>query len=205
MNKDLFKSRLEMFGKPANSKTNSNINPIKSNAGSNNANSSNIGTNIHYNSNDNKSNNFLSFIDSINNANKISPNNLKNIKKSKIVGNDYLDKKGNIKLYKYPYQNKITSPKGGAKRILFLGDAQECFIDTFINSFRNIEFKDEFRHKIKIDLNDTVFNFVISLFENENQKIQIISVPICKEKNKSYIELLSEISNLTIYRVIYSF
>ena len=194
-----------MFAGPADSKTNSNINPINTNAGSNNANSSNIGTNIHSNSSGNKSNNPLAFIDSINKANKNSQNNIKNIKKSKIVGNDYLDKKGNIKLYKYPYQNKITSPKGGAKRILFLGDAQECFINTFINSFRNIEFKDEFRHKIKIDLNDTVFNFVISLFENENQKLQIISIPFCKEKNKSYIELLSEISNLTIYRVIYTF
>ena len=194
-----------MFGKPGNSKTNSNINPINTITNPNNTNPSNIGTNIHTNSNSNKSNNFYSIINSINNPNKNASNNIRNTKKSKIIGNDCLDKKGNLKLYKYPYQNKITSVKGGAKIFLFLGSAQECFIDTFINSFRNIEFKDEFRHKIKIDLNDIVLNFVISLFENENKKIQIISIPFCKQKNQSYVELLSKISDLKIYSVFYTF
>ena len=142
------------------------------------------------------------------NPNVINPNDTSgkktNTKKSKIVGNVCLEEKGKIKIYKYP-KEKNNSLLGGPRIILFLGDAQESFINTFINFYRCIEFKDEFRHKIIIDLNDNNSNYLISSYEKESNKIKIISIPFCKEKDKSYIKLLPEISKMTISRVFYTF
>ena len=58
----------------------------------------------------------------------------------KIIG-----KIGNLELHAFQKDNVINP-----KNILFLGNAQECFINTFINIYRSIEMKDEFRHKIDI-------------------------------------------------------
>ena len=55
---------------------------------------------------------------------------------TKIIGNDSLEEKGHLKIYKYPEGKSFFSKTGNAneqKIILFLGNAQECFINTFIN------------------------------------------------------------------------
>ena len=206
--------------------TNTN-NTTSKDTNSSTTNSNNINTNKSNNDfksrismfdNTNKSNNdfksrILKFDKTKPNANDIKPkniniNNLQNNKNSKIIESNSpkeVKEVGNLKIYKYPNEKKFA-PKGGAKIMLFLGDAQECFINTFINFYRSIEFKDDFRHKI--DLNDKILNYFLPTYEKdkiETNIIKIISIPFCKEKNKSYVELLSKISNMKIYRVFFTF
>ena len=67
-------------------------------------------------------------------------------------GSTIVEEKQNMKIYKYPNKTFPLIDSNNAKILLFLGNAQECFINTLINIYRNIEFKDEFRYKI--DLKD---------------------------------------------------
>jgi len=130
-------------------------------------------------------------------------NNTKNFpknEKNKLVGNEHRDTIGDMKIYEYKKEFSSTE-RQNAKRILFLGNAQKSFINTFINIFRGIEFKENFRHKIY----EQRSNYDISSFINSD-KIRIISIPFCNEKNEKYVkEFLLEISKMKIYLVCYTF
>ena len=110
-----------------------------------------------------------------------------------------------MKIYKYP--KKESSFKTGiamkAKKTLFLGNAQESFIDTFINIYRSIEFKDEFRHKIIFDKTNKTSYDISSFDEMEN--IRITSIPLGEEINENYIKkIVLEISKMKINLVFYT-
>ena len=111
-----------------------------------------------------------------------------------------LEEKQNMKIYKYPNKPFPTNIANNSKILLFLGNAQECFINSFINIYREIEFKDEFRYKI--NLNDINTNCDIYSFNNNNN-IRIISIPFCKEKNENYIKNLLKIISINL--VFYTF
>ena len=125
---------------------------------------------------------------------------------TKIIGNDSLEEKGHLKIYKYPEGKSFFSKTGNAneqKIILFLGNAQECFINTFINIYRGIEFKDEFRQKIVYKNIKT--NYYIFSFDN-TEHIRITSIPFGGEKSENYIrENILAISKMKIDLVFYTF
>ena len=130
--------------------------------------------------------------------------NTHNIPKSdKIIGNYPLEKTNSdkIQLYDYPIKESSFDKDLGlnAKKILFLGNAQEDFINTIINMFRNIEYKDEFRHKIK-SLRES---YDISSF-NKTENIRIIRIPFGKEINENFIKkIISKLSQ--VHLVCYTF
>ena len=84
-----------------------------------------------------------------------------------------------------------------SKKILFLGNAQESFINTFINIYRSIEFKEEFRHKI--DFNKNIKNnYDISFYDN-TEHIRITSIPFDEEIKENYINnIILEIFKINI-------
>ena len=54
-----------------------------------------------------------------------------------------------------------------------LGNAQESFINSFINIYRDISFKDNFRHKI-IKLDNSKKEFVIRSLDNSIYFLNLI-------------------------------
>ena len=64
-------------------------------------------------------------------SNNENNQNIQKFEKAKIIGDDLFEKKENMKIYKYP--KKESSFKTGiamkAKKTLFLGNAQESFIE----------------------------------------------------------------------------
>ena len=71
-----------------------------------------------------------------------------------------------------------------AKKILFLGNEQESFINTFMNIYTNKEFKNKFRHKIIYSKKYKEYD--IPTFDNIDN-IKIISIPFGLEKNEKFI------------------
>jgi hypothetical protein len=73
----------------------------------------------------------------------------------KIICEKLIEEIGEMKIYEYPeypypeepYKFIPLTVANNAKIILFLGNAQESFINSFINIYRDISFKDNFRHK----------------------------------------------------------
>ena len=105
------------------------------------------------NNNTNKDSNNYNFgiFDRVKDFNK-EPKELKKIKeepKNKILENSEIlsEEECNMIIYKYPNIPFSKNENNNSKIILFLGNAQECFINTFINIYRNISFKDKFRYK----------------------------------------------------------
>ena len=136
---------------------------------------------------------------------KIDNKNIPKIEKTKIIGNYLFEEKENMKIYKYPKKESsfATGIAMAAKKILFLGNAQESFINTFINIYRNIEFKDKFRHKIIFDKTKKT-NYDISSFD-DTENIRITSIPFGEEKNENYKKFVSDISKMKIHLVCYTF
>ena len=54
----------------------------------------------------------------------------------------------NLKIYAYPNKGFSLTEKNNSKIIVFLGNAQESFINTFINIYRDISFEEKERYKI---------------------------------------------------------
>ena len=104
-----------------------------------------------------------------------------------------------MKIYKYPNKPFASRVVDNAKLFLFLGNAQKCFINTFINIFRSIEFKDKERYKI--DLKDINMICDINSFDNRNN-IRIISIPFYKGKNENYIKDIMKILNILKSKLI---
>ena len=63
-----------------------------------------------------------------------------------IPKSETLEKINNMIIYKYPNKPFAQNVANNSKILLFLGNAQECFINSFINIYRGIEFKDDFRY-----------------------------------------------------------
>ena len=135
---------------------------------------------------------------------KIDNKNIQKIENNKIIGNYLLKEKENIKIYKYPESGFDARIAVKSKKILFLGNAQESFINTFINIYRSIEFKEEFRHKI--DFNKNIKNnYDISFYDN-TEHIRITSIPFDEEIKENYIKKnILEISKMKINLVFYTF
>ena len=200
------KDRIKMFGGQKNS-VNKNTNKDNSNTtNSNKNNTNNIPSNK--NSKETNSNNTISKNNSTNNKNSQNTQNIPKNEKTKIIGNDLLEEKGNIKIYKYPKKESTFPTKISikAKKILFLGNTQESFINTFINIYRNIEMKDEFRHKIDINnIKAIKSSYDISSFDNSDY-IRITSIPFCEVKNENYMKkIIMEISKMKVHLVFYTF
>ena len=121
--------------------------------------------------------------------------------KNKIFGGEVLEEKQNMKIYQYPDKKFSSTLLQNAKVLLFLGNAQDCFINSFINIYRSIEFKDEFRYKI-ILTNKKIYYDIYSL-DSKNKNIRIISIPFCKERNEEYINDLLKIPRINL--VCYTF
>ena len=106
----------------------------------------------------------------------------------------------NMTIYKYPNIQFSEHEDKNCKIILFLGGAQHNFINAFINIYRNISFKDNFRYKIdsNIKQNEIMIYDIKAYDIKKNYNIKIISIPFCKEKNKNYIiNLLEVLKNMT--------
>ena len=130
----------------------------------------------------------------------------------KIICEKLIEEIGKMKIYEYPeypypekpYKFIPLNVANNAKIILFLGNAQESFINSFINIYRDISFKDNFRHKI-IKLDNSKKEFVIRSFDNSTT-IKIISIPFCGVKDEKYMnDIILKISNMKIYFVCYTF
>ena len=130
----------------------------------------------------------------------------------KIICEKLIEEIGEMKIYEYPeypypekpYKFIPLNVANNAKIILFLGNAQESFINSFINIYRDISFKDNFRHKI-IKLDNSKKEFVIRSLDN-SITIKIISIPFCGVKDEKYMnDIILKISNMKIYFVCYTF
>jgi len=122
--------------------------------------------------------------------------------KTKIIyKSEVLEETQNMKIYKYPNKPFSSNVANNSKILLFLGNAQECFINTFINIYRDIEYKDDFRYKI--NLNDINMNCDIKSFNTGNKDIRIICIPFCKEKNENFLKLILKIDYINL--VFYTF
>ena len=117
-----------------------------------------------------------------------------------IPKSETLEKINNMIIYKYPNKPFEKNVANNSKILLFLGNAQECFINSFINIYRGIEFKDDFRYKIKLDDK----NMKYDIYSMDNNNIRIISLPFCREKNESYLQLISEICKSKYNLVCYT-
>ena len=131
------KDRIKFFSGQNNSNKPKIDNKNKDHTNSNKPNADNKNT-VNNNSNqekvDNKGikNNISNNVKFDNNKNQ----NIPKIENNKIIGNYLLKEKENMKIYKYPKKESSfnISIATKAKKILFLGNAQESFINTFINN-----------------------------------------------------------------------
>ena len=125
----------------------------------------------------------------------INPNpEQKKDKPDKIIG-----KIGNLELHAFQKDNVINP-----KNMLFLGNAQECFINTFINIYKKIDYKSKMRYKIRNFYNE-ITEYDISS-PNNFDIIKIISFPFCKEENlNNKRKFLSSIKEKKIDIVCYTF
>jgi len=97
------------------------------------------------------------------------------------------------------YQNLSTSPRHN-KILLFIGENQEAFINTIINMYSNIEYKDNYRYKVEstnldnklrtyniASISDSTDIFIIA-FPSFNRVEEIFN----NEVMKNYIDLLKK-------------
>ena len=103
----------------------------------------------------------------------------------------------NLKIYAYPNKGFSPTEKNNSKIIVFLGNAQESFINTFINIYRDISFEEKERYKIdfKNKNENTIMTYDIKPYDKKkkNSNISIISIPFAKEKDENYIKALISI------------
>ena len=156
---------------------------------------SNNNTNTNINTNKNINNYNVGKKDKIKDLNK-APKEIESVKeeiKPKIIPQSEIlsEENPNMVIYKYPNITFSKTEINNSKIIIFLGKAQELFINTFINIYRNISFKDKFRYKIdsnNIKSNEVMIYDIKSYDIKKNYNIRIISIPFWKEKNEKYIE-----------------
>ena len=115
------------------------------------------------------------------------------LEKSSIIS----DKNPDLIIRKYP--NLSSSPRHN-KILLFIGDNQEAFINTIINMYSNIEYKDNYRYKVEnTNLDEKLRTYNIASVA-DSKDIFIIAFPsfnrveeiFNNEVMKSYIDLLKK-------------
>ena len=113
--------------------------------------------------------------------------------KSSVISEENSDKI----IRKYP--NLPSNPRN-SKIILFIGDNQEAFINTIINMYSNLEYKDNYRYKVESTaMNDKLRTYNIASL-SDNKDIFIIAFPFFNrveeifnnDAMKNYVGLLSE-------------
>ena len=105
-------------------------------------------------------------------------------------------------IYKYPNIHFSKTENNNSKILLFLGNAQTSFINTFINLYTDISLNDNLRYTIESkDSNENIKNnFLIydirSKTKSRNYNIKIICIPYIIEKNDNfYSSLIDTLSN----------
>ena len=105
-------------------------------------------------------------------------------------------------IYKYPNIHFSKTENNNCKILLFLGNAQISFINTFINLYTDISLNDNLRYTIESkDSNENIKNnFLIydirSKTKSRNYNIKIICIPYIIEKNDNfYSSLIDTLSN----------
>ena len=170
---------------------------------------SNNNTNTNINTNKNINNYNVGKKDKIKDLNK-APKEIESVKeeiKPKIIPQSEIlsEENPNMVIYKYPNITFSKTEINNSKIIIFLGKAQELFINTFINIYRNISFKDKFRYKIdsnNIKSNEVMIYDIKSYDIKKYYNTRIIGIPYCKEKNENYIKFLIDIlNNIPRYRI----
>ena len=132
------------------------------------------------------------FINSINNKitnNTNSSNNNKNLIPKILPNSTILCKEEpNMIIYKYPNDKLPKNVSINCKVLLFFGDEQNMFVNTFINFYRNITFEDTFRYKIESEN----FNNIFKIYEikgiNIKYNIKIICFPNFIKNKNDFIE-----------------
>ena len=102
-------------------------------------------------------------------------------------------------IYKYPNVLFSKTENNNCKIVLFLGNAQRAFINTFINIYTDITFSDKFRYTIESgDSDENIKNsFLIydirSKTKSKNYNIKIICIPYLMEKNDDFYNSLIDL------------
>ena len=121
--------------------------------------------------------------------------------KSKILKGSIIisDENSEMIIYKYPNIPFSKTENNNCKILLFLGNAQRAFINTFINIYSDISFKDNLRYIIEsFESNENIKNnFLIydirSKIKSRNYNIKIICIPYMVEKNDNFNNSLIDI------------
>jgi hypothetical protein len=121
--------------------------------------------------------------------------------KSKILKGSIIisDENSEMIIYKYPNIPFSKTENNNCKILLFLGNAQRAFINTFINIYSDISFKDNLRYIIESnESNENIKNnFLIydirAKTKSKNYNIKIICIPYMVEKNDNFINSLIDI------------
>ena len=94
------------------------------------------------------------------------------IKGSKLISNDNPD----MEIYQFPNKKFESKLINNSKVLLFIGEHQEIFINSFINICRDINYEDKERYKI--DSNDLNNQFNIYYIKARSGKYNIIIISI---------------------------
>ena len=121
--------------------------------------------------------------------------------KSKILKGSIIisDENSEMIIYKYPNIPFSKTENNNCKILLFLGNAQRAFINTFINIYSDISFNDNLRYIIesnesneKIKNNFLVYD-IRSKTKSKNYNLKIICIPYMIEKNDNFNNSLIDI------------
>ena len=116
--------------------------------------------------------------------------------KSKIIpGSDtILEENKNFKIYKYPKVEFSQIESNNCKTLLMIGNAQNDFINSFINVYSNISYEDKIRYSNDLKENKVFITYNIkSKTQDKNYDIKIISVPNLDKDNTSLKKNLIEL------------
>ena len=84
------------------------------------------------------------------------------------------------------YPNLPSNPRNN-KIILFIGDNQEAFINTIINMYSNLDYKDNYRYKVETNaMNDKLRTYNIASI-SDNKDIFIIAFPYFNRVEEIFI------------------
>ena len=115
-----------------------------------------------------------------------------------------------IKVYKYPNESFSKEENDHAKILLFIGNAKDDFINTFINVYTDLPYNEE--NRLSIETNDNK-NFICyditSRTKEKNDNIKIYSIPHLENDNtdlkKNIIELFEQIPRGKIHLLCFAF
>lgn len=109
------------------------------------------------------------------------------IKGSKLISNDNPD----MKIYQFPNKKFESKLINNSKVLLFIGEHQELFINSFINICRDINYEDKERYKIDINDLNNQFNIYYIKARSGKYNIIIISIRSSLEKGEFMNNILT--------------